>query len=454
MPESQTIQFGCPHCRRRIKVTATAAGRSFACPSPDCRKQLVVPTSTELVPVARRAGSYQVFVSYSSKDKQWADAVCAALEEMNIDCWIAPRDIVPGTEWGASIIGGIDACKVMVLVFSTHANDSPQVRREVERAINKGLVIVPLRVENVIPSGAMEYALSNTHWLDALTPPTNEKMRELALATKDVLQGVKPPRVTTKLAPMRTSSAPQPAVTSRARWLLLLPIAGFLMLIACGGVAFLGWQIFSSGVTDTPNDKQTSKQKNSAKSSDPQEIIENFRKTYDDKKPLPVGWRNEANAFAVAKDPKNGKTCLRIIEKGGEHTVELPALKLTNQFFIEMEFLIHWYTQTLTIELDSRKGGKKLRTVIQPLTGSVAVGDKLPETPPNFKVAGSNVIRIARNGNVVTVEINGVQLSLAQFNELADFDIVRIGLIAGDSANFGPGSWARIYSVKVGTLPP
>jgi len=42
---------------------------------------------------------------------------------------------VPGTEWGAAIIAGIDACKVMVLIFSSSANESPQVRREVERAI-------------------------------------------------------------------------------------------------------------------------------------------------------------------------------------------------------------------------------------------------------------------------------------------------------------------------------
>ncbi|MFL5242283.1 MAG: hypothetical protein ACJ8FY_09265 [Gemmataceae bacterium] len=29
-----------------------------------------------------------------------------------------------------SIIAAIDGCKIMVLIFSTHANESPQVRRE------------------------------------------------------------------------------------------------------------------------------------------------------------------------------------------------------------------------------------------------------------------------------------------------------------------------------------
>jgi formylglycine-generating enzyme required for sulfatase activity len=122
----------------------------------------------------------QVFISYSSKDKHLADAACALLERHGTRCWIAPRDILPGSEWGASIIAGIDACKIMVLIFSGHANASRQVRREVERAISKGLTLVPCRVENAMPTGAMEYALGNTHWLDAFTPPVERQMEGLA----------------------------------------------------------------------------------------------------------------------------------------------------------------------------------------------------------------------------------------------------------------------------------
>jgi Domain of Unknown Function (DUF1080)/TIR domain len=123
---------------------------------------------------------HEVLISYSTKDRLWADAACAALEARGIRCWIAPRDIIPGTEWGAAIIAGIDACKVVVLIFSASANASPQVRREVERAISKGLIIVPCRIENVMPVGAMEFALGNTHWLDVFTPPVERQMNRLA----------------------------------------------------------------------------------------------------------------------------------------------------------------------------------------------------------------------------------------------------------------------------------
>ncbi|MFL5243125.1 MAG: family 16 glycoside hydrolase [Gemmataceae bacterium] len=130
---------------------------------------------------------HEAFISHSTKDKTWADAACAVLEGHKIRCWIAPRDITPGTEWGAAINDGIDACKIMVLIFSTNANDSAQVRREVELAISKGMPVIPCRVEDVLPLGAMKYALSNTHWLDAFTPPVEGQLTVLAKSVQALL---------------------------------------------------------------------------------------------------------------------------------------------------------------------------------------------------------------------------------------------------------------------------
>jgi hypothetical protein len=94
---------------------------------------------------------------------------------------------VPGTEWGAAIIAGIDGCKVMVLIFSASANESPQVRREVEQAISKGMTVIPCRIEDVSPEGALEYALGNTHWLDVFTPPVERQMKCLAESVESLL---------------------------------------------------------------------------------------------------------------------------------------------------------------------------------------------------------------------------------------------------------------------------
>ena len=42
---------------------------------------------------------------------------------------MAPRDIIPGKEWGEAIIDGISQCPLMILIFSSHSNQSQQVRR-------------------------------------------------------------------------------------------------------------------------------------------------------------------------------------------------------------------------------------------------------------------------------------------------------------------------------------
>jgi TIR domain-containing protein len=131
--------------------------------------------------------AHDVFISHSAKDKATADAVCAKLEAEGIRCWIAPRDVTPGLEWGAAIIGAIKQAKVMVLVFTANANASQQIRREVERAVHHDVAILPFRVENIVPDESLEYFIGNLHWLDALTPPLEAHLRSLVRTIKSLL---------------------------------------------------------------------------------------------------------------------------------------------------------------------------------------------------------------------------------------------------------------------------
>jgi len=133
--------------------------------------------------------AHDVFISYSSKDKNIADAVCFTLEGRYIRCWIAPRDVMPGQAYAESLIDGLNQSRLMVLVFSANSNNSPQVIREVERAVNKGLPILPFRIENVTPSKSMEYFVSSSHWLDAMTPPLERHLQKLGDTVQMLLTG-------------------------------------------------------------------------------------------------------------------------------------------------------------------------------------------------------------------------------------------------------------------------
>ena len=133
--------------------------------------------------------AHDVFLSYSSKDKRFADAVCATLEAHDIPCWIAPRDILPGMDYGGAIIDGIEQSRVMVLVFSSSANVSPQIKREVERAANKDLPIVLLRIEDQQPGHNLEFFLSAQHWFDAITPPFEQHLNHILEVVSLLLEG-------------------------------------------------------------------------------------------------------------------------------------------------------------------------------------------------------------------------------------------------------------------------
>jgi len=84
--------------------------------------------------------AYDVFISYASEDKSVADAVCTLLESRSVDCWIAPRNVLPGIAYGEAIIDAIRGYRVMILIFSSKSNTSPHVPKEIERAVSGRVV--------------------------------------------------------------------------------------------------------------------------------------------------------------------------------------------------------------------------------------------------------------------------------------------------------------------------
>ncbi|WP_374547224.1 toll/interleukin-1 receptor domain-containing protein [Rhodoblastus sp.] len=177
--------------------------------------------------------THDVFISYSSLDKTVADAACATLEACGIRCWIAPRDIIAGMEWGDAIVEAINGSKALVLIFSANANTSPQIRREVERAVHKGLPIIPLRIEDIAPTHSLEYFIGSVHWLDALTPPVENHLRRLAEAVRVLLQ----------IDPDRPHIAPSGVVPVRSRAglapKLLLALVSASLIVAAALTAVL-----------------------------------------------------------------------------------------------------------------------------------------------------------------------------------------------------------------------
>ena len=81
---------------------------------------------------------------------------------------------------------GIDGAPVLVAVVSDASNLSPQVHREIERALNRNRLIIPLRVQDILPSGAMEFLLSTCQWIDAYDPHFGAALNALTERVKNL----------------------------------------------------------------------------------------------------------------------------------------------------------------------------------------------------------------------------------------------------------------------------
>jgi len=123
-----------------------------------------------------------VFLSHSTRDMESALRICSHLEGGGIICWMAPRDIRPGSDWAESIMRGIAGARAMILLLTPNSNTSAQVRREVEHAVNAEIPIIPVILEGVEPSMALRYYISAHQWIDASGGLTDSFLSTLTLS--------------------------------------------------------------------------------------------------------------------------------------------------------------------------------------------------------------------------------------------------------------------------------
>lgn len=133
---------------------------------------------------------HDCFISYSHKDSHIAISVQSIFEKNEIRCWIDFRDAIPGTDYAASIVHAIKAADVFILILSENSIQSKHVLNEINSAVSAEdpPTIIPLKVDNGKLNESMQYYLGRTHWMDALTPPLENHISQLAEKVKIYLK--------------------------------------------------------------------------------------------------------------------------------------------------------------------------------------------------------------------------------------------------------------------------
>ena len=133
-------------------------------------------------PKSSTGSEHIAFISYSSKDKNVADNLCAKLEARGLKCWYAPRDI-NRDNYAQAIVEAIGECTHFVVIISENSLRSEHVLNEIDLAFNetsRHIQFKPIRIDNEELCDAMKYYLSRKHWMDATIPPIEKRLEEFA----------------------------------------------------------------------------------------------------------------------------------------------------------------------------------------------------------------------------------------------------------------------------------
>lgn len=98
---------------------------------------------------------YSCFISYSTKDEDFANRLYADLQRKHVRCWFAPKDLKIGDKFRPRIDEAIRVYDKLLLIVSENSVNSRWVETEVEAAFEKEdqqkrLVLFPIRLDDAV----------------------------------------------------------------------------------------------------------------------------------------------------------------------------------------------------------------------------------------------------------------------------------------------------------------
>lgn len=98
---------------------------------------------------------YSCFISYASKDQDFANRLYADLQNNGVRCWLATEDLKVGDKFRFTIDESIRLHDKLLLVLSEHSVSSQWVEKEVETAMEREreenrIVLFPVRLDDAV----------------------------------------------------------------------------------------------------------------------------------------------------------------------------------------------------------------------------------------------------------------------------------------------------------------
>lgn len=128
----------------------------------------------------------EIFISYRRSDEAHARRLHALLKEQGVDAWYDAQ-VGAGQDWRQATAKALEASRIFVLLFSKAASESDDIAKELAAATYSKKLVIPVRLENIEPTGAFLYELASRNWINAWEN-TDARLGELAIALAGVVK--------------------------------------------------------------------------------------------------------------------------------------------------------------------------------------------------------------------------------------------------------------------------
>ena len=124
--------------------------------------------------------SAEVFISYSSYDRDRVMPVVESLRSSGISVWVDEGNIHAADLWSEQIVQAIADCRVMVVMLSQNSTDSHNVVKEVMLASEQKKALLPVYLEPANIPAKLQYQLAGIQHLELYGQDEQQVLKDLA----------------------------------------------------------------------------------------------------------------------------------------------------------------------------------------------------------------------------------------------------------------------------------
>ncbi len=136
--------------------------------------------------------NHDVFISYSRKDREQAEALCNALAEAGVKYWI-DLSIGGSTNFLTEITRRIKACKTLIFIASANSAASEFTQKEILYAIKHKKPILPYKIGDFQfeDNDELDFIFTNVQWVESLDAVVSA-LNDMGLTNKTTSEVVAP----------------------------------------------------------------------------------------------------------------------------------------------------------------------------------------------------------------------------------------------------------------------